>query len=498
MRSNSKSQSAAVLGILAYLVFSSSLSPAAEKADRPNIVLITADDMNYDSIGAYGCKVPGISPHLDSLAGQGMKFEHAHVNIAVCQPSRQSIMTGRYPHTNGAPGFDPIADDVPTLTEQLRAAGYRNGILGKEKHLQPMPRYYWDLVATESDLADGAGIGRSPEAYHRYAREFIEKSIAEEKPFFLMANMHDPHRPFAGSQQEKNSWGHDLPEFTRRITQDEVTVPDFLPDLPPIRKEIAQYYTSVHRCDQIVGVVLQALRETGQDENTMVLFLSDNGIPMPFAKSNCYLNSTKTPWIVRWPGTVKAGTVDSRHPVSGIDYMPTILDALDLEPVAGMNGSSFLPLLKGGTQPERKYVFTEYHRTFARTHYPMRAVLSDRYGYIINFWAGRTGPMRMESTSGLTFKAMRDAAEENPDIAARVELFEHRVLEEFYDLENDPDALDNLIDDPELQGEIEKMRSALAARMATTDDPALEAFLGRDDPAKLDAFMANPVGNDPQ
>jgi N-sulfoglucosamine sulfohydrolase len=119
----------------------------------------------------------------------------------------------------------------------------------------------------------------------------------------------------------------------------------------------------------------------------------------------------------------------------------------------------------------------------------MRAVQGTRYGYLINFWAGRNGPMRMESTSGLTYPAMQEAAENNEDIAARVVLFDHRVLEEFYDFENDPNALNNLIDEPGLQDEIAEMREALADRMKKTGDPALEAFLGREDPAKIDEFM---------
>lgn len=454
-----------------------------------NILLITADDLNCDSLGTYGCKVPGITPNLDKLAADGMKFNHAHVTIAVCQPSRQTLMTGRYPHTHGALGFDPIPADVPTLQEQLRAAGYLNAILGKEIHLQPMARYCWDEIKKEGDLSDGAGIGRSAEKYHTCSKAFIERAKRENKPFFLMANLHDPHRPFAGSQQELKSWGHDLPKFTRKIGEDEVQVPGFLPDLPDIKKEIAEYYTSVFRCDQIVGEVLRALKESGEEENTLVMFLSDNGIAVPFAKSNCYLHSTKTPWIARWSGKIKAGSVDSDHLISGIDFMPTVLDAAGLKQVDGMNGKSFLPLLEGKTQEGREYAFTEYHRTYARQAFPTRAIHSKRYGYIINFWANRTAPMRMDSTSGLTFNAMQEAAKEDEKIAQRVKLFEHRVLEEFYDFEKDPDGLNNLINSPEHQEIIETMRKALAERMKATNDPALDAFVNRNDPAKLDEFM---------
>jgi len=215
--------------------------------DPPNVLFITADDMNYNSLGCYGSEVKNISPNLDRLSGQGIKFTNAYVNIAVCQPVRQSMMTGRYPHNNGALGFDPIDMDVPTLQEQLNRVGYLNGIMGKEKHYQPTEKYCWDYYVTEGDLASGLGIGRDPDLYYQYALEFFNRAASQNRPFFLSANAHDPHRPFAGSQQEMNAWGEDLPVFRRQILPEEVTVPGFLPDLPEIRLEIAEYYTSVYR-----------------------------------------------------------------------------------------------------------------------------------------------------------------------------------------------------------------------------------------------------------
>ena len=480
-----------LLSAILALVVTPPLAQAADApaASAPNVLLITADDLNYDSLGVYGCPVHNITPNLDRLADRGLVFHHAYVNIAVCQPSRQSIMTGRYPHRNGAEGFEPISDDVPTLPEQLRAGGYLNGILGKEIHLRPKHRYCWDHYITQGDLASGAGIGRSPERYHHYTQTFLDRAKAEKKPFFLMANIHDPHRPFAGSRQELRSWGKNLPKVTRTIEEKDITVPDFLADLPDIRKEIAQYYTSVYRCDQSAGAILKALEESGLADNTLVMFLSDNGIAVPFAKANCYLNSTKTPWIVSWPGTLKGGQHDRTHLISGIDFMPTILEATGLKTVPGMDGKSFLPLLKGKTQPNRDLVFTEFHKTFARSCFPMRAVHGPRFGYLVNFWADRTRPMRMDSTSGLTFRALKQAAPSDPGIAARVQLFEHRVLEEFFDFEKDPHALNNLIDDPAYREEIQKMKAALLTRLRKTNDPALEAFQNLDDPKQLDAFM---------
>ncbi|WP_332914134.1 sulfatase-like hydrolase/transferase [Algoriphagus boritolerans] len=146
--------------------------------------MITADDLNYNSLGCYGNTLNQITPNIDKLAESGILFTNAFVNIAVCQPSRQSILTGRYPHNNGAPAFNPIARDVVTLQEVLEKAGYLNGILGKEIHLKPTEKFRWDYYITEEDLASGLGIGREPELYFEFSTEFFNKAKMEGKPFF--------------------------------------------------------------------------------------------------------------------------------------------------------------------------------------------------------------------------------------------------------------------------------------------------------------------------
>jgi N-sulfoglucosamine sulfohydrolase len=456
---------------------------------RPNFLLITADDMNYNSPGCYGSTIPGITPSIDRLANEGMLFKHAHVNIAVCQPCRQSLLTGRYAFRHGGEGFNPIGLEIPTLSEQLKAAGYWNGILGKEKHLKPDSKFCMDYVRGEAELASGMGIGRDPTKYKAFAREFFSQARAKSKPFFLMANPHDPHRPFAGSEEEKKYWGKELPAVRRWITEKEVTVPGFLPDIPDIRKEIAEYYTSVFRCDEVVGGILEALDDAGQRENTVVMFLSDNGMSFPFAKANCYLNSTKTPWIVRWPGKIPAGSANHKDFVSGIDFMPTVLEIAGLPQIEGMDGRSFVPLLQGKSQPGRDSVFTEFHETSAKNRYPMRCVQTAQFGYIYNFWPDGRTEMTMDSTSGLSFAAMQKAAQKDKEIDSRVRLFAHRIPEEFYHLEQDPDAVVNLIDDPEFSAEIESFRRKLEAYMVETGDPALQAFRHRNDPGAIARFM---------
>jgi len=468
---------------------------AGDAPRRLNVLFITADDMNYNTPGVVGCKVPDITPNIDRLAGEGVRFRQAHVTVAVCQPSRECLMTGRYPHRNGAVGFYPINKDVPTLQESLKAAGYHLGILGKVVHLRPAEKFPWDFQHDQGEL----GMGRDPAIYYRYTKEFFQQAKNAGKPFFLMANSHDPHRPFAGSEgpgagsragkkraatkaaavpadEAETIPSRAYPQPSRIYKPEEITVPGFLADLPDVRKEMAQYYSSAHRCDQTVGEVLRALKESGLEESTLVMFLSDNGISMPFAKSNCYLTSTRTPWIVRWPGKVKPGVVDEENLISGIDYMPTILEAAGLPPPAGMDGRSFLPLLLGGKQDGRDRAFTCYNETSGRKPYPMRCLQTCRFGYIFNAWSDGKTRYQAEPMSGLTFKAMQEAAASQKPVADRVEMLLHRVPEEFYDFQADPDALHNLAGDAKYKDEIKRMRADLLAWMERTADPLAEDY----------------------
>ncbi|TNC21005.1 sulfatase family protein [Amycolatopsis alkalitolerans] len=425
-----------------------------------NILLITADDMDARTPGGFGGPA-GATPRLDALAAEGMAFGRAHVAIAVCQPSRSAIMTGRWPHRNGAEGFEPVAAGVPLLTDLLRANGYRTGILGKVEHLQPVERFGWDFRVGMAEL----GMGRNPGAYGRATREFLDQA---DDPWFLMANAHDPHRPFHGSAQEAEKWPErSYPAPSRTFTPDEVEVPGFLPDLPDVRTEYAQYLGSARRCDDVVGAILDAL---GPAEDTLVVFLSDNGMAFPFAKANCYLRSTWTPLIVRWPGHTRPGTAERAAFVSALDLFPTFCEAAG---VAGQSdGRSLIPLLHGESQPGRERVFTVFHETSAKRRYEMRCTQDGRFGYIWNAWSG--GPAyRAENMEGLTWPAM--LAE--PALAERTAFYLNRPPEELYDLRTDPSCLDNLAGDPAHAAELGGCRRVLAGWLAATGDPLAGKYL---------------------
>jgi N-sulfoglucosamine sulfohydrolase len=451
----------------------------ARAAAPPNVLFITVDDMGWDSIGVYGSPVPDVTPHIDRLASQGLRFEHAHVNIAICQPSRAVFMTGLYPHRSGATGFGSIRAGTPTLFERLSAAGYGVGIMSKVDHTTPSRRAAWDFVVTVKMLNGG----RDPALYYQHARAFFAESKRSGKPFFLVVNIDDPHFPFAGTAAEQSFVRHRLRGFTgappppdRHYAPGEVAVPGFLPDLPPVRASLGSYFDSVHRADESVGRILQALDDESLADSTLVVFVSDNGMHFPFAKTNVYPSSTRTPWIVRWPGTVAAGAYDRRHVISAVDFAPTILEAAGLPALEDTDGRSLLPLLRGEAQEGREYAFTFLHETIDERRYPMRAVQRKRFIYIYNAWSDGRTRFRNRTEGGQAMRAMRKAAKTDSAIAARLQFLDLRTPEELYDHASDSSALHNLIDAPSERDRIARMRELLRASMEASGDPLLERF----------------------
>jgi len=456
------------------------------KRQNLNILFFTADDLHRESLGCFGGKVNGLTPNLDSFASQGMRFENAHVTVAICQPSRGVLGTGRYGHNSGIMGFMHTDRDIPTIMQTLRDAGYLTGVLGKVGHSTPKADYEWDFVHDQKEL----GSGRDPDIYYSYCKEFLARCRREDKPFYFMVNSHDPHRPY--HIPGKPIKGAKEPSMT--YVPDDVPVPGFVPDLPGVREELSYYLNSVRRLDDTFGRTMQALKESDFEENTLVMFLSDNGIAIPFAKCNAYLASTRTPWIVRWPGVVEQGTVDPEHFISGIDFFPTVLEAVGLPIPKGLDGFSFLPLLKGEKQSGRDIVFTQIDMKAGGDAVPMRCVQDASFGYIFSPWSDGKFWYR-NNNEGLTMKAMVEAAESDSFIAQRVQMFRYRALEEFYDLRNDPDCLNNLVGKEGFENERRRMQNQLQDWMERTGDPLLPAFENRYSPEKLKSILIDIYGD---
>ncbi|MCU0779570.1 MAG: sulfatase, partial [Akkermansiaceae bacterium] len=423
--------------------------------------------------GVFGGPIKDLTPHVDRLAAEGLRFGHAYSTVAVCQPVRQIIFTGLYPHRSGSMGFFPVKPEVRTLNQRLRAAGYLISRFGKGRHLQPDDKFC-------TDVGDDT-ISRHPSQLAEATRKFLRMAREQGKPFFHNVNCYDPHRPFIGMRGPDDLAQGEKP--SRWVKPEEITaVPGFLEDLPEIRRELAGYYTNVRRLDDALGAVLAVLKEEGFADNTIVVFYGgDHGMSFPFAKSNNYENSSRGALIVRWPGVTQPGKVDTDHMVSTLDFTPTLLAAAGLPAIPDLDGRSFLPARKGEKMPGWDRVFTFYNAAFGNNWLPMRCLRTRERSYIWNAWSDGTRKYHTENMAGLTWKAMLAAAETNPAIKARTELNTFRVPEEFYDLTTDRCERTNLIAESGRQEEIEAMRRELLELMRRTGDPFAEAFARRDD-----------------
>jgi len=467
--------------VLLFVLSGTAASAAERPVPRLNILFFTADDMNFDSSGVYGGPIKDLTPNLDRLAAEGLRFRHAYSTVAVCQPVRQIMQTGLYPHRNGAMGFFPIRPEVRTLNQQLHDAGYLISMFGKNNHHQPAANFCVDVAEDK--------ISRHPSQLAAATRKFLRMARDQGRPFFHNVNCYDPHRPFIGINGPHDLAGGEPP--SRWIKSDEITqVPGFLEDLPEIRRELAGYYTNVRRLDDALGAVLKVLEEEGFAENTLVmLYAGDHGMSFPFAKSNDYENSSRGALIIRWPGVTKPAGVDANHLVSTIDFAPTLLEAAGLPPLPGIDGRSFLPAVKGETMPGWDRVFTFYNAAFGNKWLPMRCVRTRDRSYIWNAWSDGQRQYQTENMAGLTWKAMLAAAATNPAIKARTDFYLYRVPEEFYDMTNDRCERTNLIGDPSRQAEIEAMRRDLLDLMRRTGDPFAEAFASREDKGLIPGIL---------
>jgi len=473
----------AVLFVLALLC-----AVTAAAAQRPHLLIITVDDMSADSIGAFGCRLPDTSPHMDRLAAQGLRFEYAHVQVGNCMPSRNVMWSGRYSHNNRVEGFYQVRDPgYPVLNDLMREAGYFTAIRGKVSHSTPYHPYAWDLVL--DTLPDGRPAHvKDPVSYGLCTTRGIQAAKSAGKPFCLIINVSDPHKPFYAEGPR----GQTVPDPhvpTRVFAPEEVPIPGFLFDDPVVRKELSHYYSSVRRADDCVGNVLAALEAAGESEHTVVVFLSDHGMPLPFAKTQLYHHSTRTPLIVRWPGVTSSGALDREHLVSAVDLLPTLLDIAGIRHPPKLDGRSFAPLLRGEPQTDRELVFKEHNENAGGSRDPMRAVQTKRWLYLFSPWSNGERIMATATTGTSTYRRLAELSQTDPLLARRHELYQHRVVEELYDVEHDPDCLTNLIDDAAHTQEADRLRSALEAWMVKTADPMLEVFRQRHDPAAREDYV---------
>jgi N-sulfoglucosamine sulfohydrolase len=441
------------------------LISSAALADARNVVLIIADDQGLD-LSVYGNPVLR-TPNLESLAGRGTLFTEAFATVSSCSPSRSVIYTGLYSHSNGMYGLahdvhnQHLLPSVRTLPQLLKAASYRTALVGK-KHILPE-----NALPFDEELAPERPGNRDVAFMAGEARKFIAASVGG--PFLLVVGFSDPHRAEQNFGNTR-AW----PGIEREIYDPaKVVVPGHLPDLPEVRRDLADYYESISRLDSGVGLLMDALRETGHSSDTLVIYLSDNGRAFPGAKTTLYDAGIHLPLII-WSPTQKKHGIRNDAMVSWVDILPTILDwtGVPAPQSQKLPGRSILPIMEVPNPPQWDRVFASHGFHEIQQYYPMRALRTLEYKYIVNLAAPLEFPIAGDIASSPTWRAI--AARPAVGLGARtLQAFLHRPAEELYDLRKDSAEVHNLADDPAHRAVIERMRAEMKKFQAETHDPWL-------------------------
>ncbi len=446
------------------------------KSERPNIVLMVADDHGREALGCYGNPVIS-TPHLDTLARNGVRFKNAFCTTASCAASRSVILTGRHNHSTGVYGHThgchhfSCFDNVRTLPAMLQEGGYRTGRVGK-KHYAPDQLFPFDWGHPEGRF------GRDDVMMSEACREFVR----QPEPFFLYWCSFNPHRSSTLESHPLHPDGFGNPTESFPGDQEEpyceehVPVPHFLSDTPEVRAELAQYYQSISRLDRGAGHLMSVLGEEGRLSNTVIIYISDNGAAFPEAKTTLYEPGMALPCIICSPLHRNRGTTCDGL-ITWADITPTILDLAGIERgERDFHGSSMAGIIDRQSPADwREEVFASHTFHEITNYYPMRVVRSKQYKFIWNIaWK-----LDYSFASDLWNSASWQAAVR--DKAARfgsrsVKAYIHRPRFELYDLQADPHEVNNLAGKSEYREVVQSFAGKLKVFQERTNDPWLHKW----------------------
>ncbi len=442
---------------------------AIADAKKPNIVLFVSDDHGTDALGCYGNSVIH-TPNVDRLAAEGVRFTRAYCTSASCAASRAVILTGLYGHATGSYGHVhdyhhfSTYDTVKSLPVLLEVAGYHTARIGKY-HLAPDSVFRFNTVLQ----ADPRSTVEMAEA--------CEDVMENDRPFFLYFCPDDPHRghPFTPNPwNAPNTFGNRPQGYPGvkaiKYKPSEVIVPSFLPDTQECRAELAQYYQSVSRIDQGLGRLQTLLEKAGKTENTVIIYISDNGIAFPGAKTTVYEPGIKLPCIVKDPRSQHRGLVNQAM-VNWADLTPTILDLAGARISSeDYHGRSFVPIL-GQANPEgwdEVYASHNFHEI--TMYYPMRVVRHKDYKLIWNIAWRLEYPFASDLWAASTWQGVyRPKGKKFGQRRVKDCLF--RPEFELFNLRTDPEETRNLAFDKGHAQILHQFQEKLKAFQLKTKDP---------------------------
>jgi uncharacterized sulfatase len=419
---------------------------------RPDIVLFLADDMTWLDCGVYGSKTVR-TPNLDRLARSGMRFDRMFTATAMCSPTRQQLYTGLFPVRNGAfPNHSKVKPGTRSMVHYLRDLGYRVALAGKQ-HIGPKDSFPFEHFGAGRRQRGAKQLGLPVGEM----AEFLARD--RRQPCCLVVASSEPHAPWnRGDASAYPPAGLD--------------VPPYLCDTPETRAALSKYYAEITFMDRQVGKCLELIDQHGDPAQTLVLWTSEQGSQLPFAKWTCYELGLHTGFIVRWPGRVEPGTSTAAM-TQYVDVVPTLLEAVGGRVPAGLDGRSFLAVLEGRQGRHRDHVFG-VHTTRGIIQgsrcYPIRSIRGERFKYIENLNAAEEPFSNIIAGADHGSDVVLSWRRQGGAAAARARAYRIRPPVELYDLEADPYERHNLAGRPGHRQRIERLRGLLHAWMEQQGD----------------------------
>ena len=430
--------------------------------NRPNFLFILGDDVTYNDLGCFGGK-NAKTPNIDRLASEGIRFNRAYCAMSMCAPFRAELYTGLYPVRNGVAWNHSIAKpSTKSICHYLRDLNYRVGLVGK-KHASPSSVFNFENIKAPLAGPDAA--------------RFITRDTKE--PFCLFACSHNAHPAWRSGDVSK-------------IDVEGMSLPPVIHDNPITRKTFGAYLAEVEELDKEVGAILAMLKETGQDDNTIVIFSSEQGWDFAFGKWTNWDIGVRSAMIARWPSRIEPGR-ETDALIQIADIVPTFISAAGGDPADyDLDGVSFLDVLEGKSDKHRQYVYGLHNNVPEGNPYPIRSIRDDEFHYIVNLNYKQPYHEKHLMSEKIAkrydlqwWQALKDAAEKGDASAKKLfEKYHNRPAEELYRVDEDPWEMNNLADKPQYAKVKKRLLAELHSWMAKQNDPGA----AMDDPK---AYAAN-------
>ena len=445
----------------AAIVIPALLASSIDAAERPNVLIIMADDCTYNDLPLYG-GVNAKTPNIDKLATQGLTFNKAYLSSAMCQPCRAELFSGQYPMRNGCAWNHSASRSTTTsMPQHLGKLGYRVGLAGKV-HVKPRSAFPFEKVG-----GFDPSCVRNPTQDHDLTslREFVTRD--SDSPFCLVVALVEPHVPWVMG---------DVSQYP----QGKLKLPPHIADTLRTRQDFASYLAEITYMDGQVGEILETLDKASRADDTLVLFTSEQGSQFPGCKWTNWDTGLHTALIARWPGVTTAGKRTDAL-VQYADVLPTLLDmAGSPSQDDGHDGSSFLPVLRGEKDSHREFVYGMHNNIPEGPAYPIRTVTDGTWRYIRNLTPdelylekhlmGLQGRAALNNPYWATWIWDSHSNSRTYNLVKR---YMRRPAEQLYRTADDPFEMTNLAGDKAQSAVLNRLSTELDRWMTSQGDPGI-------------------------